>query len=926
MTFLGKSEVVPIRTQRVPQTIETPVSFVSAPGAYVRFAYSRSSDSMNSQIEGQDYLCFQHNDQRLVFVVCDGVGSSFCGNLAARILGDALLEWLWTLDVTYLGGPSALNEAAVSYLNRIQKQAQLEVSEYEIPGEMSGLVRQALEAQRVYGSEAIFAACRIDHPSPMIPDGLISVMWMGDTQIHVIDEEEHEFDLGGEWNNANRWSTVQGTKGRMFTWMRELQGVGRAYAFTDGLNAHAENLAEYGDSKLDREIHAGAKLPTSDDVALVDVVLRSPIYEGFPDPDLPDFNAEVPRLEQIWNPTGANTYELRWNWNGSDKDRFIIQEATNPALTDARLIEVSTAGMLWRPSMSQVPGHYYYRVRAIKRHGGMTPWSELRLTKVAYPPPSAPKLRVDGEKPPVLVWSEEGDTIDYTLEQSGEPDFEQPEIVYTGRGTSWTVPISTKKSGMLYYRVQAISDGGPSPWSEVQEVEIRVPPPPKPTLSVGRYGHALGPYEFRWQPVPGAVRYELQRVEADRSEEEIIDVSDTNYLVPDLEPGNYSYAVRACNDYICSEWSNTQFIAVAVQAPSEAPVLEMEGPDADGGVRLSWSEVDDATEYVLELSDQADFVNARLQTQTNTFVDLQRREPGPLFIRVCGANSGGDGPWSNPVSSTVAPNAPEWLDAKVTEGVENITVTWGAVGRASYRLEMAADNSPEFREVYSGEHTSFEMLTPADAEALRFRVRADISGAQSAWWTGDAVMLSTTPPAPFLEKPTIDDKSTVRLRWQPVNGAIHYILEAAREESFATTHSSTPINDTEILFHAPTSGTYWFRIKAANKSQVSKPSASVSIKVERPHPPMLWPVDPVKANQAFEVAWKGMPNCVYYELQVSNDPAFPNSTTETNRVIHPAQKLTIPGQPEGRVYLRVRSIDDSNIASLWSDTLGVDVQ
>src|SRR5262245_39082836 len=197
MTFLGKSEVVPIRTQRVPQTIETPVSFVSAPGAYVRFAYSRSSDSMNSQIEGQDYLCFQHNDQRLVFVVCDGVGSSFCGNLAARILGDALLEWLWALDVTYLGGPSALNEAAVSYLNRIQKQAQLEVSEYEIPGEMSGLVRQALEAQRVYGSEAIFAACRIDHPSPMISDGLISVLWMGDTQIHVVDEEGQEFDLSG---------------------------------------------------------------------------------------------------------------------------------------------------------------------------------------------------------------------------------------------------------------------------------------------------------------------------------------------------------------------------------------------------------------------------------------------------------------------------------------------------------------------------------------------------------------------------------------------------------------------------------------------------------------------------------------------------------------------------------------------------------
>ena len=253
MTFFHRSEDVPIRTQQVPQTIETPVSFVSAPGAYVRYAYSRSSDSMSSQVEGQDYLCFRHNDQRLVFVVCDGVGSSFCGNLASRLLGDSLLDWLWSLDITYLGGAPALKEAAVSYLNRFQKQAQHEVAEYEIPEEISGLVRQALEAQRAYGSEAIFAAARIDHPSVTIPDGLISVCWMGDTQIHVHDEQGEEIEIGGVWDNANRWSTVQGVKGQMNAWMQSLESVGRVFAFTDGLNTHADQLSEYGDAKLDRE-------------------------------------------------------------------------------------------------------------------------------------------------------------------------------------------------------------------------------------------------------------------------------------------------------------------------------------------------------------------------------------------------------------------------------------------------------------------------------------------------------------------------------------------------------------------------------------------------------------------------------------------------------------------------------------------------
>src|SRR5574341_840172 len=65
MLPIGRSEVVPIRVQRLPQSIETPVAFVSTPGAYVRYAYARSSDSMNNHADGQDYLCFQHNDQRL---------------------------------------------------------------------------------------------------------------------------------------------------------------------------------------------------------------------------------------------------------------------------------------------------------------------------------------------------------------------------------------------------------------------------------------------------------------------------------------------------------------------------------------------------------------------------------------------------------------------------------------------------------------------------------------------------------------------------------------------------------------------------------------------------------------------------------------------------------------------------------------------
>ncbi len=928
MNFPGRSEVVPIRTQRVPQTIETGVSFVSVPGAYIRYAYSRSSDSMSSQIEGQDYLCFQHNDQRLVFVVCDGVGSSFCGNLAARILGDGLLEWLWALEVAYLGGAMALSEAASSYLNRLQKQAQHEVAAYQIPDEISGLVRQALEAQRAYGSEAIFAAARIDHPGPLFPEGLVSLCWMGDTQVHVRDEEGKPVDIGGVWDNSNRWSTVHGTKGQMNAWMGEMAGISRIAAFTDGLSTHSSKVLDYGDSQLDREIHAGARLPTSDDVAFIDVVLRTPLYEGHTDPSMPDPNAECPWLEQIWNPTGASNYELRWNWKGSDRDRFVIQQTTNPALADSQVIEVPGPGTTWRPSFPPAPGHYYYRVRAVRRHGGMSPWSELRQTRVAYPPPPAPQISLsDADRSPILNWSAEGDSLEYTLEQARDPDFREPEIVYAGRSTSWSIPLASTEPGHLFYRVRAISDGGPGPWSSTQAVEVRIPPPPRPHLAMGRYSFGAS-VELRWQPVPGAVRYELQQVSRDSGEESIISLTDTLYTLPELGVGQFVFRVRACNDYACSEWSNEQMLAIAPPAPASAPELSIEGPDTLQMIHLQWSAVPGADEYIIETADDSGFRNARVHVEADTTMEIARREPGMLFVRVCGSNSSGQGPWSNVSTITIAPGMPGWMETTLTEGGRRLAVSWGSVGgRVAYCVEMLDPAREEAGgvTVYQGGDTQFEMARPSGLDAVQFRVRAEVSGVPGAWQSGDVLILRAAPGAPVLVDHALEKPHAVHLGWGPVSGATHYVLEVARDEAFVDTVATIPLNETAITYNAPTSGRFWFRVKAADRTQVGQPSQPVSVQVSRPAPPTLWGPGPVKAAIPFEITWHGLPGCVYYELQESASPEFTSLTMGTQRIFHPVQKFEMGPHEAGRYYFRVRSVDDQGEYSLWSDALSVDI-
>ena len=65
-----------------------------APGL-LRYAYDLARDSRDSDEPGQDFLAFRYGGGRLAFAVCDGVGGSFLGHLAAQFLGEHLVAFLW---------------------------------------------------------------------------------------------------------------------------------------------------------------------------------------------------------------------------------------------------------------------------------------------------------------------------------------------------------------------------------------------------------------------------------------------------------------------------------------------------------------------------------------------------------------------------------------------------------------------------------------------------------------------------------------------------------------------------------------------------------------------------------------------------------------------------------------------------------------
>ena len=165
----------------VPQTQETNSQIQHFPNCSLRYAYARSTDTKKNDDIGQDYLALSLTDERLTFAVCDGVSQSFFGDLAARALGNALVQWLEALaaPLTDSGeGYETLQRNLQALIGPITE----EVIKLQFPEDMPGLVAVVLEKKRQLGSESTFAAGTLDFKA-----GWYSLAWMGDTRLRIWD-------------------------------------------------------------------------------------------------------------------------------------------------------------------------------------------------------------------------------------------------------------------------------------------------------------------------------------------------------------------------------------------------------------------------------------------------------------------------------------------------------------------------------------------------------------------------------------------------------------------------------------------------------------------------------------------------------------------------------------------------------------------
>ncbi|WP_234879558.1 hypothetical protein [Bacillus mycoides] len=231
-----------------------------------RYSYVRAKETQDLNESGQDFLSFQVNGTSFIFVLCDGVGMSFQGEIAAKFLGMKLLNLFEIFSETKQDISILLNEQ----LEKWKEEASEEIRTFQLPEETSWLLRDVLEEKRKLGSEAMFIGGKIE----LIPNqdkAHVTIVTHGDSFVQLFQNQKNCSNVMKlERNIEKRWSTQRGIIGgelEVFSKTLSREEVNRIIIHSDGLMS----LMKYNFEEVLTEIERAQCSPTSDDISFLDI-------------------------------------------------------------------------------------------------------------------------------------------------------------------------------------------------------------------------------------------------------------------------------------------------------------------------------------------------------------------------------------------------------------------------------------------------------------------------------------------------------------------------------------------------------------------------------------------------------------------------------------------------------------------------------
>ena len=305
-----------------------------------------------------------------------------------------------------------------------------------------------------------------------------------------------------------------------------------------------------------------------------------------------------------------------------------------------------------------------------------------------------------------------------------------------------------------------------------------------------------------WSRVGGAVRYTVQVASSSSFSSTLYSTTTTNRrAVPtsSLPDGVIYWRVRGVNaSGVSGSWSTRSFTINPVAPPTIlSPAVGQLLAQPNDPPLLSWSAVQGATQYNIELDDEDGFIGASTYTtRTPSFVVPDARDPGTYYWHVSAQRANGLATkWSATGSYTILP-----LTDVVTRypfdnadtSIEDIYLDWDPVpGATKYEVRVSTDqdfNTLVGNQTVTVLGTRYSPPVTYLNNQYYWQVRAlNVAGKATDWTPVPATFRRHWPDTPTLEYPA--DGAVVAdplyFQWTSVQHATRYQLDVGTDPNFS---------------------------------------------------------------------------------------------------------------------------------------------
>ena len=301
---------------------------------------------------------------------------------------------------------------------------------------------------------------------------------------------------------------------------------------------------------------------------------------------------------------------------------YNVQVSTSSSFS-SMLYSTGTTNRQATPTAQLPTGRIYWRVQAVNSSYSAGRWATASFTRgrPAGPglvSPSSGSLLKQPENPPLLKWNAVKGAISYQVEIDG-PEHDWVETSTYSTGTTSLVVPNPQHNGTYWWRVRAqLGDGLVTLPSSARSYKVGPLPVVGAAIpATAADGSAVTTLEevvFDWDPVPGAISYDI-RVSTDDSFNQIVDsavVKGTRYSPPNTyDNTNYWWQVRARDIFgQAQEWDDKD-VKVREFRRAWAPKPELVYPADEAKVGddfyFQWKPVRLASMYRLDIGYDPNF-------------------------------------------------------------------------------------------------------------------------------------------------------------------------------------------------------------------------------------------------------------------------------------------------------------------------------